>query len=244
MRLAQSIKGRLKKQILPQPIDVKHAEYSMLFSAEDEPAVPSKELIDIALKAIHFAKDASMESICNRIPMPPPHSPNIWPGECYKLLAGLTHTIQPKNVIEIGTGAGFSTLAIFQQLPATSKITTFDILPSSYFDENVLHDEDFKTGRLIHHLEDLGEPAVFEKHRKLFEEADFIYIDAAKDGKLEDILLDHIRSVKFQRSPLIAFDDIRLWNMLKTWREIPYSKLDLTSFGHWTGTGLVEWGKH
>lgn len=243
MRLIRSLTTRLKKQILPQPIDVNHAEYSMLFSAEDEPAVPTRELIDIALKAIHFAKDVSMESLCNRIPIPPPHSPNIWPGECYKLLAGLTNVIQPKNVIEIGTGAGFSTLAIFQQLSSESKITTFDILPLSYFEENVLRDEDFGTGRLIQYLENLAEPAVFEKHRKLFEEADFIYIDAAKDGKLEDILLDHIRSVAFQHNPLVAFDDIRLWNMLKTWRQIPYSKLDLTSFGHWTGTGLVEWGK-
>jgi hypothetical protein len=37
------------------------------------------------------------------------------------------------------------------------------------------------------------------------------------------------------------FDDIRLWNMLRTWRTINRPKLDLTSFGHWSGTGLVDW---
>jgi hypothetical protein len=36
------------------------------------------------------------------------------------------------------------------------------------------------------------------------------------------------------------FDDTRLWSMLRFWRQLPYPKMDLTSFGHWSGTGLVE----
>ena len=39
---------------------------------------------------------------------------------------------------------------------------------------------------------------------------------------------------------LILLDDIRLWKMLKIWREISMPKLDLTSFGHWSGTGIVQ----
>jgi hypothetical protein len=27
--------------------------------------------------------------------------------------------------------------------------------------------------------------------------------------------------------------------MVDLWRRIPYPKLDATSFGHWSGTGLV-----
>ncbi len=38
------------------------------------------------------------------------------------------------------------------------------------------------------------------------------------------------------------FDDIRVWNMLEIWRGIRRPKLDLTSFGHWSGTGLVDYG--
>jgi hypothetical protein len=37
------------------------------------------------------------------------------------------------------------------------------------------------------------------------------------------------------------FDDIHLWNTLGTWRRISRPKLGLTSFGHWSGTGLVDW---
>jgi len=39
----------------------------------------------------------------------------------------------------------------------------------------------------------------------------------------------------------VLFDDIRLWNMLDIWRSIDFPKLDLTSFGHWSGTGVVQW---
>jgi len=40
---------------------------------------------------------------------------------------------------------------------------------------------------------------------------------------------------------LVVFDDIRQWNMLKIWRDITRPKIDLTSFGHWTGTGIIDW---
>jgi len=29
--------------------------------------------------------------------------------------------------------------------------------------------------------------------------------------------------------------------MLKIWRDIQEPKMDMTSFGNWTGTGFVEW---
>ena len=32
-----------------------------------------------------------------------------------------------------------------------------------------------------------------------------------------------------------------LLGRLRIWRAIARPKLDVTSFGHWTGTGLVEW---
>jgi hypothetical protein len=37
------------------------------------------------------------------------------------------------------------------------------------------------------------------------------------------------------------FDDIRLMNLLSIWRGIQRPKMDITSFGHWSGTGLVDW---
>lgn len=40
---------------------------------------------------------------------------------------------------------------------------------------------------------------------------------------------------------VVVFDDIRKLAMLKPWWGMKRPKLDLTSFGHWSGTGLVEW---
>jgi hypothetical protein len=37
------------------------------------------------------------------------------------------------------------------------------------------------------------------------------------------------------------FDDTRVLNMIEIWRRLNRPKLDLTSFGHWSGTGLVDW---
>jgi len=66
-------------------------------------------------------------------------------------------------------------------------------------------------------------------------------VDAPKDGIFELKFLENLSTILLPPNALVVFDDIRLWNMLKIWREIKRPKLDLTSFGHWTGTGLVDW---
>ena len=71
--------------------------------------------------------------------------------------------------------------------------------------------------------------------------AELILLDAAKDGMTESKILANLQQVPFAKAPLLVMDDIRVWTMLKVWRDIRYPKLDLTSFGSWTGTGLVEW---
>jgi hypothetical protein len=37
------------------------------------------------------------------------------------------------------------------------------------------------------------------------------------------------------------FDGIRVLNMIGIWRRLARPKMDLTSFGHWSGTGLADW---
>jgi hypothetical protein len=44
------------------------------------------------------------------------------------------------------------------------------------------------------------------------------------------------------RSRLVVFDDIKLMEMVQVWRDLPYPKLDATSFGHWSGTGFMLTG--
>ena len=237
-----NIKRKRIKKLMPVPVQVRHAEYSMVFSADDDLSRPSKYLLSVALEAIANAREISLEDLSARMKSPP-YYPDIWPGEHYKLLAGLALSLKPKVVIEIGTGSGLSALAIKKYLSPGSKVATFDPIDWKSYPGSCLREEDFRDGGLVQHLDDLSNPAVIPEYRQLLTEATMILIDAEKDGVMEQRFLDNFKSISFHTNPLILFDDIRLWNMLKIWRNIVLPKLDLTSFGHWSGTGIIEWNR-
>lgn len=235
------LKSRITSAVLPPPVDVRHAEYSMLFSADDERHGPTERLLDVALAAVQHARKVDVSSLARRVPTGIRYA-EVWPGEHYKLLAGLVKALGARSIVEIGTATGLSALTLMLELPADGKLTTFDVVPwPKYVDGTVLEAGDFADGRLVQVLDDLQQPSVVEKHRQLLESADFIFIDAAKDGVMEQRFIDNLKPLRYQRAPIVMFDDIRVWNMLAIWRQLDRPKLDLTSFGHWSGTGLVDW---
>ena len=157
------------------------------------------------------------------------------------LLASLIAVLQPITVVEIGTYHGLSALALKKFLPPSGQVITFDIVAWNQFKDTCLRSDDFTDGRLIQELCDLKDPDIFHAHRNLFAKADLIFLDAPKDGIFERCFLDQLAILKNVTRKLLIFDDIKTWNMLAIWREITFPKLDVTSFGHWTGTGLVDW---
>jgi predicted O-methyltransferase YrrM len=219
----------------------RHGEKSMIFSADDE-ARPSDRLIDVALQAVSEARHVSLTHLDERLPAPP-YWPSVWPGEHYRLLAALARVLAPKTVIEIGTATGLSALAVLAGLPAGGRVVTFDLVPWREYPGTVLNDEDFADGRLTQHLDDLSTTEGMAKHRELIADAGLLFVDAAKDGKQEQRFLDLFDTIEFRNAPIVVFDDIRQWRMLRTWREVRRPKLDLTSFGHWSGTGLVDYAE-
>ena len=234
------LKNRILRKLLPLQLEVPGAQYSMIFPAHNDFSKPSQRLITLALEAVKAAQSVNLDEVEAR-EKKQPYWTNVWPGEHYKLLAGLVATIKPQLVIEIGTGTGLSSLSMKKYLPANGKIVTFDLVKASSYPDTCLTAADFEPDRLVQLTDDLSEMTVMEKHRTLLEAADLLFIDAAKDGLLGKKLINNFKKLNFQNKPLFIFDDIRLWNMLKIWREISMPKLDLTSFGHWAGTGLVEW---
>ena len=227
------------KTMVNLPVQVRHSAYTLAMSADDEISKPSDYLIDISLQSIHEARNVSLEDIRLRMKTPP-YWVDVWPGEHYKLLAGLMISLKPKKVIEIGTATGLSAITIKKFMELDSKIYTFDIVPWNHFKETVLTNDDFLDTRLIQVLDDLSIASVMRNYIDLFKDVDIIFMDASKDGKFELIMMNHLKLIKFEKPPLILFDDIRLWNMLDVWRTITAPKIDLTSFGHWSGTGLVH----
>jgi predicted O-methyltransferase YrrM len=134
-----------------------------------------------------------------------------------------------------------SALALKERLKDRGRVVSFDLMPWHALKQTALRPEDFEDGRLEQIVADITYPEGAKRHRALFASADLIFVDAAKDGAMESRLLRIFESIEFERAPIIVFDDIRLWNMLDVWRSILRPKLDLTSFGHWSGTGLVDW---
>ena len=149
--------------------------------------------------------------------------------------------LRPRVVLEIGTATGLSALALLARLRADARLVTFDLVSWREYPGTVLREEDFEDGRLTQELDDLSAGPAAEKHRALLESADLIFVDAAKDGRQERVFLDRFERTPFRGAPVVVFDDIRQWKMLRTWREVARPKLDLTSFGHWSGTGLVDY---
>jgi predicted O-methyltransferase YrrM len=225
----------------PIPVRARHVELSALASADDDSAGLSDRLLDVALQAVRAARRSAMASVVERM-SGPPFYPEVWPGEHYKLLAGLVAVCQPRIVIEIGTATGLSALAIRTALPPGSRLVTFDIVPWDRVSGTCLRATDFDTDSFRQVLGDVSDPTVMRQHASLFQSADLIFVDGPKDGRFERILLERFEDIQLPAGPLVVFDDIRLWNMLAIWRSVRHPKLDLTSFGHWSGTGLVDWG--
>jgi predicted O-methyltransferase YrrM len=242
--MLEKIQDRIRARLVPpQPLGVRarHVEISAVASLDDEPARPSERLLDIAERAVPAARRTSMEAVSARITTGA-RWPSVWPGEHYKLLAALVQVTGAKAVVEIGTFQGLGTLALMQALPPDGTLTTFDIVPYPQIPGHFFRADDFEGPRLTQIIADITTDVGFADHRELLTEADLIFVDAAKDGYQERMFLHRFEQVGFTKAPIVIFDDIRLYNMLQIWRDIHRPKLDVTSFGHWSGTGMVDYG--
>jgi predicted O-methyltransferase YrrM len=213
----------------------------MLFSPDDDFSQPSEQLIRVALEVIQGAITTDLGAVSDR--MAGPHRwPDTWPGEHYRFLAALVEHLQPSVVVEIGTFTGLSSLSLLQTLPPDGKLVSFDIEPWEEIPDTCLRKEDFADGRFQQVVADLSRPEVAEEYRNLLGSASLIFADGPKDGNFEPRFAELLDTITFDSPPYVVFDDIKDWNMLAFWRKLTLPKLDLTSFGHWTGTGLVQWG--
>src|SRR5262249_55471461 len=132
---------------------------------------------------------------------------STWPGEHYKLLAGLVDVLAPKRVVEIGTAEGISALAMKHHVPPGAKVVTFDLIPWRNYPNCCLEQGDFADGRLEQVIADLGDPAAVQRHRELLQGTDLFFIDAAKDGVLERRLIENLGSLYYAQPPIVVFDD-------------------------------------
>ena len=240
MNVITKFKKRALRWGLPLPFDCRHIEYSAIASTDDDPGRPTKRLLDISLKAIEEAGRVDLSWLSKRMAAAPFY-PDVWPGEHYKLLAGLVAVQQPKRVVEIGTSQGLGALSLKNRLPSDGELITVDIVPWNEIDGSSFRSSDFEDGRLRQVIGNLSDQTFFRNFSETLAGCDLLFVDAPKNVIFEQTLVKELSTIELAKNLLVVFDDIRQWNMLKIWREIRRPKLDLTSFGHWTGTGIVEW---
>ena len=54
-----SIKSKLVRMLMPSPADVRHSEYSMLYSADDDKSVTTDRLIEVTLESVKATQKIS-----------------------------------------------------------------------------------------------------------------------------------------------------------------------------------------
>lgn len=231
---------KLSRLFSRPPFRARHYKRTFVASPDDEASRPSRSILECALETMRKTQDIDISDICNRRP-PLDWDPQLWPGEHYRLLAGLVAHLQPQTVIEIGTETGLSALCLLKTMPVQGRVVTFDLVPWKDVPGSYLTESDFTDGRLTQELADLSKPETFNQYRTLLSEAELIFADGPKDGRFEYAFARLLDDIEFKKKPYIIFDDIRDHHMLRFWRELTRPKLDISSFGHWTGTGLVAW---
>jgi predicted O-methyltransferase YrrM len=217
----------------------RHSELSIICSSDDD-TQPNKFLADLSIRAVQGALNSSLTKLqAKNKDLPDSVYYDVFPGEHYRLLYSLTQTFAPDSIIEIGTFTGMSSASMLMGMPRDCSLTTFDITSWKEHSSH-LTEGDFASGKVTQILADLSDPAIFAKHAELFRNSQLIFCDAPKDGVFEHKFLANLTTIRPQSTTILVLDDTRLLNMIDVWRSILSPKLDLTSFGHWAGTGLVD----
>lgn len=215
------------------------ARWSIVSSADDSYTEPNDVLVDLLIDAASVARSLSLADLEGRCQPSEAAWVRRWPGEHYRLLAALARVLKPRVAIEVGTFLGQGALAMAEG-DCCTKVITYDIVPWRDFPDTALREDDFTEGRLEQPVGDLGDPDFLASQVETLRSADLIFVDGPKDGHWEQAAVRPILDCLTDRQRLVVFDDIRLLEMVQLWRDLPFPKLDATSLGHWSGTGMLH----
>jgi len=214
------------------------ARWSVISSVHDASGGTDDALLEIALNAADRARTLRLRDLEARCSEQDALWVRTWPGEHYRLLAALVLTTHPDCVIEVGTFKGLGALALSVG-SSPPHVVTYDIHPWHEFPGTALLERDFRSGQLEQRIGDLGQASYRDSQLDTLRSAQIIFIDGPKDGEWEEYAVPGILSTLTERRRLIVVDDIRLVEMVQLWRDLCFPKLDITSLGHWSGTGLL-----
>lgn len=150
--------------------------------------------------------------------------------EHYKLIAYLSKFTE-NRIIDIGTYFGFSALAASFY---NKQVTTYDVCDWIPDDESKLtaKNNDNITFKLMDCCNDMEEIV----------KSDIVILDIdPHSGEQELVIMKALKDVGFQG--IVYLDDIHLNEQMNSfWDGIKEKKIDVTSVGHFSGSGIVFYG--
>lgn len=233
LKVARSAYQAICGQVLSGRDSIRHYLPSVVYSLEDSKTNPF--LISLVAAA---AKSANInEIIVPKDGLSDNVFYNIFPGEHYRLLKAIANILEPDTIVEVGTFSGMGTIALSQGFP-NAKLITYDIVS---WDKYATHLTigDFERN-IVQVLCDLSDSSYFNSNLEILNRAKLIFVDAPKDGQFEKKFLTQLRDLAPMKGKILILDDIKFINMIDLWRSIKSPKIDVTSFGHWSGTGIVD----
>ncbi len=214
---------------------IRHFLPSIIYSKDDFQTTP--ELVQLLADSSKLASQRILS--CGKNNLPDSKFLNVFPGEHYRLLNSIVETFDAKKIVEIGTFTGMGTLSLKEGFKDVV-ITTYDIIKwdqlnfTSHFESK---DFDESLNQVIG---DLSDDKFFESNLEILNDADLIFMDAPKDNIFEYKMAKQFKKLKNKNKKILIIDDILFINMIDFWRNIKSPKLDASSFGHWSGTGIVD----
>lgn len=152
----------------------------------------------------------------------------------YRLYSYLSQFFNDSFILDIGTLDGRSAVALSYN--DTNKVFSFDITDHIHTHDHVIYSKPnlkFNTNFTL----DCITPDIIKKTK-------IVMIDIDHYGDTEMKIIEKLKLLNF--SGLIILDDITNhpdptinMRMNELWNKIPYTKYDVTKYGHWSGTGIV-----
>lgn len=178
--------------------------------------------MDISLDAAII----SQVDLSRFLPLVPPEYQGPFQGqpgeEHYKLLAHLSTLFNDTIIVDIGTDAGCSAMALSYN--PSNRVISFDLENRRRSDIQLPNVEFRVRDALQDWQEWIGSP--------------LISLDVAHEGDYEAIFYEFLTKSAF--NGLLVLDDVYLNDAMKAfWASITHPKFDITAVGHWSGTGLV-----
>lgn len=160
------------------------------------------------------------------------------PGrEHYKLLSYISNQYNNSLILDIGTYKGLSSLALSNN--KNNLVITYDI---NNLDVNKQYSSVKDVNNIVFYVENMldNKPKFYD----IIKKSSIIMMDVdPHDGIQEPLFMDLFREAEFEG--ILLLDDINLNQPMNNWwNNINIEKYDISKYGHWSGTGLVNFNKN